>query len=93
MTLAQLIELKRRVSEIESGIRLTDRYDGEIAWQDFKLNDFYITFPLLAGKKQAAGLPCICHDLQSLETLQAKFGDGPDEIKIQVLLALKEVDL
>lgn len=38
-TLVQLIELKRRISEIESGIRLTDRYDGEIAWQDFKLND------------------------------------------------------
>lgn len=52
MTLAQLIELKCRVSEIESGIRLTDRYDGEIAWQDFKLNDFYITFPLLAGKNK-----------------------------------------
>ncbi|WP_447076962.1 hypothetical protein [Vibrio alginolyticus] len=75
MTLAQLIELKRRGSEIESGIRLTDRYDGEIAWQDFKLNDFYITFPLLVGNKQATGLLYICHYLHSLETLQAKFGD------------------
>ncbi|MBR9787081.1 MAG: hypothetical protein GYB40_04015 [Vibrionaceae bacterium] len=92
MTLAQLIELKRRGSEVESGIRLTDRYDGVIAWQDFKWNDFYITFPLLAGNKQAAGLLCICHDLHSFEKLQVKFGDCPDEIKIQVLLTLKEMD-
>ncbi|MCA2450726.1 hypothetical protein LAZ44_12535 [Vibrio alginolyticus] len=93
MTLAELIELKRRGNEIDEAMRLKTKFNEEIDWFNFSLIGFAITFPLLSGSEKSVSLLCVCHDLNSFEQLQAKYGSCPDDIKVQILKELEDLDL
>ncbi|EKP4405016.1 hypothetical protein [Vibrio parahaemolyticus] len=93
MTLTELIELKRRGTQIDTATRLTAKLGEVIDWQNFSSNGFVITVPILAGNGQTVELLCVCYDFNSFKQLQARYGDCPEDIEERVLQAPKDLEL